>query len=210
MKPIVFITVIALLMSIVNISIGGMLRPQNQLDMPNVVYRKGWALVIGINKYPNLPGNQLDWAVADAEAVANLLIQKFGFEKENVVLLKDAQATKANIMEKLNNFSDTNMVDREDCVLVYFSGHGQTVPLSRGAGEMGFLIPYDAKIGDLSKPPNIVDYRKYCIAMNELNDAAKTIPAKHIIFIVDACYSGLVLGSHRGELILPCPIIYQG
>ena len=206
MKPIVFITLVALiLMSIVNISIGGMLRPQNQLDMPNVVYRKGWALVIGINKYPNLPGNQLDWAVADAEAVANLLIQKFGFEKENVTLLKDAQATKANIMEKLNNFSDTNMVDREDCVLVYFSGHGQTVPLPRGAGEMGFLIPYDAKIGDLSKPPNIVDYRKYCIAMNELNDAAKTIPAKHIIFIVDACYSGLVLGSHRGGINTALP-----
>lgn len=205
MKPIIFITVIALLMSIANISIGGMLRPQNQLDMPNVVYRKGWALVIGINKYPNLPGNQLDWAVADAEAVADLLVRKFGFEKENVVLLKDAQATKANIMEKLNNFSDTNMVDREDCVLFYFSGHGQTVSLPRGAGEMGFLIPYDAKVGDLSKPPNLVDYRKYCIAMNELNDAAKTIPAKHIIFIVDACYSGLVLGSHRGGINTALP-----
>ncbi len=206
MKPIMSIVVVALLMStVVNISIGGMLRPQNQLDMPNVVYRKGWALVIGINKYPNLPGNQLDWAVADAEAVADLLVRKFGFEKENVFLLKDAQATKANIMEKLNEFSDTSMVDREDCVLFYFSGHGQTVPLPRGAGEMGFLIPYDAKIGDLSKPPNLVDYRKYCIAMNELNDAAKTIPAKHIIFIVDACYSGLVLGSHRGGINTSLP-----
>ncbi|MGB9596292.1 MAG: caspase family protein [Candidatus Poribacteria bacterium] len=205
MRPIILIMVIALLISIVNTSIGGMLRPQNQLDMPNVVYRKGWALVIGINKYPNLPGNQLDWAVADAEAVAELLVKKFGFEKENVILLKDAQATKSNIMEKLNNFSDTDMVDREDCVLFYFSGHGQTVPLPRGAGEMGFLIPYDAKIGNLSKPPNLVDYRKYCIAMNELNDAAKTIPAKHIIFIVDACYSGLVLGSHRGGINTALP-----
>ena len=200
MKRLNLIIIISLLMATTNLCFGGMVRPQNQPDMPNVVYRKGWALIIGINKYPNLPENQLDWAVADAEAVVDLLTQKYGFEKENVILLKDAQATKSNIMETLNSFSDINMVDREDCVIIYFSGHGQTVPLPRGAGEMGFLIPYDAKIGSLSGTPNAVDYRKYCIAMNELNDATKTIPAKHIIFIIDACYSGLVLGSQRGGI----------
>jgi hypothetical protein len=200
MKRLNLIIIISLLLATTNLCFGGMIRPQDQPDMPNIVYRKGWALIIGINKYPNLPENQLDWAVADAEAISDLLIRKYGFEKNNVILLKDAQATKANIMEKLNSFSDADMVDREDCVIVYFSGHGQTVPLPRGAGEMGFLIPYDAKIGSLSGAPNAVDYRKYCIAMNELNDATKTIPAKHIIFIVDACYSGLVLGGQRGGI----------
>jgi len=33
----------------------GMKRPQNQPSMPDIVYRKGWALIIGIDKYPNLP-----------------------------------------------------------------------------------------------------------------------------------------------------------
>jgi uncharacterized caspase-like protein len=177
----------------------GMKRPQNQQDMPDIVYRNGWALVIGVDKYPNLPSQfQLNYAVADADAVADMLNRKYGFEKANITVLKNEQATKAKIIEVLNSYANTKIVDREDCVFVYFSGHGQTVPLPRGAGEMGFLVPYDAKIDDLSSAPNLAEYRQYCIAMNELNEASKTIPAKHIIFIIDACYSGLVLSSTRG------------
>ncbi|HGJ65840.1 TPA: hypothetical protein ENS27_10685, partial [bacterium] len=102
----------------------------------------------------------------------------------------------SKIKEILHSFANPNMVDKNDCLLVYFSGHGQTVPLPRGAGEMGFLIPYDAKIESLTKEPNPAEYMQYCIAMNELNEISKTIPAKHIIFIIDACYSGLSLSSY--------------
>jgi len=202
MKRLTFIIVCIFLLVIINLCLAqsqkGMKRPQNQPDMPDIVYRKGWALIIGIDKYPNLPQYQLNWSVADAEAFANLLSSKFGFEKDNITILKNEQATKANIMEKLNSYADTKLVSHEDCVLFYFSGHGQTVSLPRGSGEMGFIIPYDAKISDLSDEPNLAEYRQYCIDMNELNNAAKTIPAKHIIFIVDSCYSGLVLNSTRG------------
>ena len=34
--------------------------------------------------------------------------------------------------------------------------------------------------------------------MDELNRKGLQIPAKHVIFIIDACYSGLVLESQRG------------
>jgi uncharacterized caspase-like protein len=177
----------------------GMKRPQNQTDLPDIVYRKGWALVIGINKYPNLPSQyQLNYSVADAEAVADLFQRKYGFEREDITVLKDEQATKAKIMEKLHSFADTGKVSHEDCVIVYFSGHGQTVSLPKSSGEMGFIIPYDAKIGDLHSEPNMALYMQYCIAMSDINQITKTIPAKHIMFIVDACYSGLVLTSQRG------------
>jgi hypothetical protein len=201
MKRLTFIVVLTFLI-LVNVCYAqqkGMKRPSDQLDMPEVVYRKGWALLIGIDKYPDLPSQyQLNYSVADAEAMADLLLNKFGFAKENISILRDEQATKDKIKEKLNSFADPNIVDKQDCVLVYFSGHGQTVPLPRSGGEMGFLIPYDAKITNLSQEPNPAEYMQYCISMNELNEATKAIPAKHVIFIVDACYSGLVLGSYRG------------
>jgi sulfatase modifying factor 1 len=166
-------------------------------ELSGVIYRKGWALIIGINKYPNVP--PLDYAVADANAVAELIKRKFGFDEKNITLLKDAQATKQGIMDALAELTDKESVGENDCVLIYFSGHGQTVPLpeSGGGGDMGYLVPYDAKI-DLSKASNIAQYEKYCIGMDELSKKGSQITAKHVIFIVDACYSGLVIEGKRG------------
>ena len=39
------------------------------------IYDDSWAVIIGINKYENL--SNLDYAVADAEAVKDMLINKF-------------------------------------------------------------------------------------------------------------------------------------
>ena len=169
-------------------------------ELPNIVYRTGWALLIGINKYPNLPGRyQLDYAVADAEAIAELLERKFGFPKSNITILKNEQATKYGIMDALSSLADPDKVEKDDCILVFYSGHGQTVelPKSRGGGNMGFLVPYDAKL-DLSEEPNAARYYQYCVGMDELKRVARLIPAKHLLFILDACYSGLVLQSSRG------------
>jgi formylglycine-generating enzyme required for sulfatase activity len=164
-------------------------------ELPEQVYRTGWALLIGINKYPNLPANyQLNYAVADAEDFGSLLQRKFGFS--NIRILRDEQATKQGILDELSLFADPKKVENNDCVLVFFSGHGQTVSLPRG-GEMGFLVPYDAKV-NLSEQPNAAEYYRYCIGMDELKRIRTLIPAKHVIFIVDACYSGLALESSRG------------
>ena len=48
--------------------------------MPDVIYRTGWAVVIGINKYPNVP--QLEYA----DAVADLIKRKFRFEESNITV----------------------------------------------------------------------------------------------------------------------------
>jgi uncharacterized caspase-like protein len=165
-------------------------------EMPDVIYRTGWAVVIGINKYPYVP--QLDYAVADADAVADIIKGKFGFEDSNVRVLTNTQATRQGIMDALTKLTDPKLVKEDDCVLIYFSGHGQTVPLpkSGGGGDMGYLIPYDAQVA-LSEL-NMAQYDQYCIGMDELNKKGLQIPAKHVIFIIDACYSGLVLESQRG------------
>src|SRR4051794_37336562 len=60
---------------------------------------RGYALIIGISKYPNLASQSLQFAESDAEAVHNVLInQESGnFEPENVRKLIGKQATRANI-----------------------------------------------------------------------------------------------------------------
>ncbi len=166
-------------------------------DLPAEVYRTGWALLIGINDYPHLPPqHQLNYAVKDATDLAELLKTGFGFPEENITVITNAEATKIGITNALASFADPEKVSEEDCVLVFFSGHGQTVTLPRG-GDMGFLVPYDADV-DLSGQPNPAHYARYCIDMGKLKRDSELIPAKHILFIVDACYSGLALSGSKG------------
>ena len=160
-------------------------------------YRTSWALLVGVNKYPHLPPKfQLNYAVNDVEVLAKLLIERFEFPKDNITILKDEQANQKNILDQLSDLANTQKIGKNDRVLVFFSGHGQTLPLPSG-GEMGFLIPHDAEV-DLSDVKNPAQYYKSCIGMDELNRRSLAIPAKHLLFIVDACYSGLAADFQRG------------
>ena len=61
------------------------------------VYDNSWALIIGINKYDNV--RHLNYAIEDAMAVKNLLINDFGFPRNNVNLLLNQEATQNNITD---------------------------------------------------------------------------------------------------------------
>jgi len=165
--------------------------------LPEEPYRTKWALLIGINKYPNLPVQyQLHYAENDVKELKKVLLEQYQFPESNITTLVNEQATYNGIREKFAQLSDKNKIDSNDCVLIYFSGHGQTVSKPRG-GEIGFLLPYDAKV-DMDNVNDISSYYGSCIGMDELKRLAGMIPAKHIIFLVDSCYSGLVVANRGG------------
>ena len=58
----------------------------------NDIYRDSWALIIGINKYQNVP--QLNYAVDDAVSIKSMFTEKYGFKEDNVILITDEEATK--------------------------------------------------------------------------------------------------------------------
>lgn len=139
-------------------------------------YNKSYAIVIGINKYPGAP---LNYAMNDALEFSNILVEKLGFDKQNVQLLLDGDATRGNIMSsymKLASFANIN-----DRIILYFAGHGLTVPAVRK--DIGYLVPIDGNLKDLST----------LIRWDELTQNSELIVAKHIFFILDACFSGLAL-----------------
>lgn len=158
------------------------------------LYSNSHALLIGISKYQHLPvDKRLQFADQDALALREQLIKSYGFATENVTLLLNEQATKAAIEKVLAAFADANRVGREDRLLIYFSGHGQTVTLP-DAGEMGFLIPYDAQV-DLRQPNNAGPYLDTCVEMDGLWKYLRGCPAKHALILADACFSGLLAQS---------------
>jgi len=107
-------------------------------------FKRSWALIIGINEY--VKANKLRYAVNDAEAIANLLIKKYGFGSKYVIKLYDSEATKDNILKAFERLIKETFED--DRVFVFFAGHGITMPLPEGK-ERGYILPVDA---DPSQP----------------------------------------------------------
>jgi len=163
------------------------------------VYDNSYALIIGINKYPNLPQQiQLHFAVADAMSMREMLIKSYGFPADHIKMLLNGQATKVNIDEALSDYADQNSFHTDDRIFVYFSGHGQTVSLP-GGGQEGFLIPSDAKV-DLTHIDNAAPYLRSCLQMAEIWDYLQSTPAKHVLLVADACYSGTLVQNRALDI----------
>lgn len=141
------------------------------------IYEKSYAVVIGINKYKNLP--ELNGAVNDADDVSKTLMSQ-GFIIDKIL---DSDATLSKIKETLGDVLPRKL-KRDDRVLIYFAGHG----VSTGTGDtsMGYLLPVE---GDKDK------LRSTGISMREIQDWFADYPSKHVMFVADACYSGLALST---------------
>ena len=148
-------------------------------------YQDSWAVLIGINRFHNF--RELDYAVQDAESMKELLVDEFDFDEGHITLLTDENANLQNIKTALGS-GLTDKVGPNDRVLIFWAGHGHTVELPSG-GEMGYLIPVEGT----------TDFYSTCLSMRDISTLAEMIPAKHILFLVDACYSGLA-SNRRGGL----------
>ncbi|MBI3825965.1 MAG: SUMF1/EgtB/PvdO family nonheme iron enzyme [Candidatus Rokubacteria bacterium] len=141
-------------------------------------YAESWAVIIGINDYQNAKVPKLRYAVNDARAVEAALLAQ-GFRRDRIVTLLDARATKKTIEEVLGD-DLRSKVGADDRVLIFFAGHGKTDRRVSGEEE-GYLIPADGDPGKLFST---------AISMADLGRLSDRIPAKHILYIMDACYSG--------------------
>ena len=146
-------------------------------------YRKSWAVVVGINNYQKWP--KLDYARKDAEEVIKRL-KRLGFDE--VIPILDDAATQQRILQVLGDelYAKT---ETEDRVFVFFAGHGQTQDLP-GDNKVGYIIPVD---GDDKH------YYSTAISMRQLQELSDRLRAKHIFYVLDSCFSGLLLRSMRGE-----------
>ena len=159
------------------------------------IYDNSYALIIGIDKYENV--RSLDYAVKDAEDIQSMLIDKFHFQQDNIILLTNEEATKASILQEFSNV--TKKAEANDRVLIFFAGHGQTQDLPDG-GEIGYLMPVNGDEMDLYVS---------AIDMDELKKISLLSEAKHILYLVDAGYGGIASVGARGVAVKSTPDYLQ-
>jgi uncharacterized caspase-like protein len=111
---------------------------------------KKWALVIGISKYQE-PSKELKYPARDALEFRNYLVNEAGFPADHVKLLVDADATKSNILEALQDNWLPRKSHPEDSVIIYYSGNACSDSLfvhdSKSTSMFSTAIP----LGDVSR-----------------------------------------------------------
>lgn len=139
--------------------------------------------VVGINRYRAWPF--LDNAVNDAKGILGIF-QKLGFE-QIVAPLIDEAAT-ADAMRHLIH-DDLAVLSNDDNLVLFFAGHGHTETrmLQSGPVQTGYLIPVDG-----ARPEGRTG--SWLRLDTWLSDVAR-LPARHVLVILDACHSGIALGS---------------
>jgi hypothetical protein len=141
------------------------------------------ALIIGNKSYFS-SGNSVpdvDYAINDAAAIKEYLIDAKGYKEGNIIYLENA--SQAQIISALGNEKSFkgklyNWVrPQESDVFVYYSGHGAP-SLTDGSG---YLLPTNAD-------PSTVELNGYSI--NTLYANLAKLPAKSVTVVIDACFSG--------------------
>jgi hypothetical protein len=142
---------------------------------------KSWAVVVGIDDYQKAP--RLSYAMADAHALADVL-RRLNFEVKEIY---NERATRAALYRELFDYLPTQ-VGEQDRVLIFFAGHGET-KLLRNGKQIGYLLPADGDMDNLAESG---------LSMSAIRDLADTLAAKHVLFLVDACYGGVAGQRFRG------------
>ena len=140
-----------------------------------------YGVVIGINKYKNLPS--LKYAVNDAREFYRYLVEVNQVPKDHIWLLLDEDAT----LEKLKSTLGTLLrqsAGKDDTVIIFLAGHGATDqdPNSPdGDGLEKYILPYNADPKDLYAT---------AMPMSEIARIFQRINSERLVFISDTCYSG--------------------
>jgi len=150
------------------------------------------ALLIGINYYSD-PINQLSGCINDVKNVREMLINKFDYKPENIVVLTDDQTgehlpTKKNILDNINRM--VAVLQKNDTFMIHYSGHGGSVKSQDGdednnpdtPGQDDCLYPCDFNSNGI-----IVDDDLKANLVNKIPQGAK------LVMIADCCHSGSCL-----------------
>ncbi|WP_414625152.1 caspase family protein [Calothrix sp. CCY 0018] len=156
------------------------------------MFKRNLAFIIGINNYSN-GISPLKTAVNDAKKLVEILREKHNYQ---VWVCLDEVATLSNLNQLLEKTLQ-QQVTENDRLLFYFAGHG--VALNGDDGPAGYLIPQDAKRGDIDS----------YLPMTKLHDALSLLSCRHFLGVFDCCFAGAFRWSSTRDLLTTPEVIHK-
>jgi hypothetical protein len=153
------------------------------------------ALLVGINNYQNV--TNLQGAITDVYLQKELLVHRFGFNPQDVLLVSDESDIKPTREGILQAFEEhlINQAKPGDTVVYHFSGHGSQVSETESSLDNNLnstFVPSDRLIEQAGQQSTVSDITGKTLFL--LMSAIKT---DNLTVVLDSCYSG---GGKRGNL----------
>jgi hypothetical protein len=158
------------------------------------------ALLIGINNYNDSRFNNLKGCITDVQLQRELLIHRFGFSPDDILILTDdtpAKPTRDNILAAFKEHL-IDLTQPGDVAVFHFSGHGDCVvdskPIRLENGDLAqfnsTFVPFDSRVGrDEDSVPDIMGKTLFLLASQ--------IKTEYVTLVLDSCHSG---GGTRGNI----------
>lgn len=140
-------------------------------DRQALHFARHHAFVIGIDAYEKVA--PLATAANDARRLAAVLGEMQHFDVYPPLLDARGGALRTLLHETM-----PALVGADDRVVFYFAGHG--IAADGDDGPAGYLVPADADPDDLTT----------FLPMAELQDALQALPCRHLLLVLDCCFSG--------------------
>ena len=131
----------------------------------------------------------LDNAVNDVERLREALVDGFNFESRDEWVLTNEEATAEAIRALLDDLR--NELGPDDNLIFLFAGHGaelRDVVGGEEVGRRGYIVPVGVKAPVGSAPSQYLEIEDFL-------EAIARLPARHLLVILDSCYSGMALES---------------
>ena len=140
------------------------------------------ALVIGVSQYTESSGAATLVGVPHDIESAKRIAQAMGVPANQIRVIQDQQATKANILEELRNLGERTSEGGRS--FIYFSGHGTRYWDATANGCVEGLLTHDGQ----------------AITNAELAKATQKVTdgADKVITMIDACHSGGIASKKAG------------
>ncbi|CAE6447573.1 unnamed protein product [Rhizoctonia solani] len=147
------------------------------------------ALVIGIDDYDY--HDPLVGAVRDADAFEEFLKTNLHVPKENIVNIREKEATRVNIISGFRKLQDDHRIQWGHPIVIFYAGHGGTLPAptgwESGGRKIQSLIPVDCHRAStkVKQPITPIPDRTIAALLSDLCDAK----GNNITVILDCCHS---------------------
>ncbi len=147
-----------------------------------------YAVLVGIEDYPG-QAEDLDGPSNDVEIFRAMLSERFGFREEDVIELRDARATRKNVIAAFKDH--LGRAQEGDVAVFYYSGHGL-----RTSTNLGLVGAADEEEDGRDEALYLADGS--LLLDDELGFLVDRVNTDKKLLVLDSCFSGTGTRGPKG------------